>query len=162
MDEGRLENWNIIFVNTEMLVCLLGVMFNGSTIFAIFWNVQMLVVAFQRQPFLSWSVSRWVIFFLCDTRCRLQDIADSKTFSEGMAVWFGWMPQVHVFMTFLLALVFITHLVAVSVFNYHQISHQRHLTYLTGLLDLLACLQRGTIIRMVEIEPGGNKCNMLS
>ena len=122
MDEGRLENWNIIFVSTEMVVCLLGIIFNGAVIFTIYRNVHRRISA-PTYLILSIAVSD---FLSCAIPVPLSIARHfQKEWPFGLAGC-----QAHAFMIFLLALVSITHLVAISVGKYLTItrfSQQRFL-----------------------------------
>ena len=114
MDKRRLENWNIIFVSTELAVCILGIIFNGAVIFTIYRNIHRRISA-PTYLILSIAVSD---FLSCAIPVPLSIARHlQKEWPFGLAGC-----QAHAFMIFLLALVSITHLAAISVGKYLTIT----------------------------------------
>ena len=97
-----------------MLVCLLGIIFNGAVIFTIYRNVHRRITA-PTYLILSIAVSD---FLSCAIPVPLSIARHfQKEWPFGLAGC-----QAHAFMIFLLALVSITHLVAISVGKYLTIT----------------------------------------
>ena len=160
-----IEKWNTFFVTIELLVCLLGMAFNGVVIFTICKNIHRRISA---PTYLILSIA--VTDFL-SSAIPVLDIVHCKIFPKEMAVWFGWMSgscfhdisiRCRIHHSF-------SYHFSGKVLDYHKISFQRFLfqqrestfDYL-GLLDFLTRLQCATISGMVELRAGRNKCNMLS
>ena len=98
------EKWNTIFVVIELVVCFLGLTLNGVVILTIYKTIHRRISA-PTYLILSIAVSDFI-------SCAMP-VPLSKTFSKGMAVWFGWVSG-SCLMISLLALVSITHLAAIS------------------------------------------------
>ena len=108
------ETWSTIFVVIELVVCLLGITFNGVVIFTICRNVHRRISA-ATYLILSIAVSD---FLSCAIPVPLSIARHfQKEWPFGLAGC-----QVHAFMIFLLALVSITHLVAISAGKYLTIT----------------------------------------
>ena len=141
-------------------MCFLGITFNGVVIFTIYRNVHRRISA-PTFLILSIAVSD---FLSCAIPVPLSITRYfQKEWPFGLAGC-----QAHAFMIFLLALVSITHLVAISAGKYLTItrslsrdSYFNKKKVILIILGLLTRLQRATIGRMVEIRPGRNKCYML-
>ena len=100
------EKWRIIFVVTELVVCFLGIALNGGVIFTIYKNIHRRISALT-YLILSMAVSN---FLSCAIPVPLSIARHfQKEWPFGLAGC-----QAHAFMIFLLALVSITHLVAIS------------------------------------------------
>ncbi|XP_078370652.1 melanopsin-B-like [Oculina patagonica] len=116
MHEGRLglANWNPIFVSTELLVCLFGIPLNGIVIFTIYKNICRRTSA---PTYLTLSIA--VSDFLSCAIAIPLSIARhfQKEWPFGMAGC-----KAHAFLIFLLALVSITHLAAISAGKYLTIT----------------------------------------
>ena len=108
-----LDKWSTIFVIIEMVVCLLGIFFNALVIFTICKNIyrlsapSYLILSIAGSDFLSCSVA--IPFSI--TRYF------KKEWPFGMAGC-----QAHAFMIFLLALVSLSHLAAISAGKYLTIT----------------------------------------
>ncbi|XP_078370654.1 melanopsin-like [Oculina patagonica] len=114
MHEGRLASWNTIFVITEILVCLFGITFNGIVIFTICRNIHRRISA-PTYLILSIAVSD---FLSCAIAIPLSIARHfHKEWPFGMAGC-----KAHAFLIFLLALVSITHLAAISAGKYLTIT----------------------------------------
>jgi len=108
------ETWSTIFVVIELVVCLLGITFNGVVIFTICRNVHRRISA-ATYLILSIAVSD---FLSCAIPVPLSIARHfQKEWPFGLAGC-----QAHAFMIFLLALVSITHLVAISAGKYLTIT----------------------------------------
>ena len=109
-----IEKWNTLFVITEFVVCLLGITFNGVVIFTICKNIHRRI-----SPATFFILSIAVSDFLSCTIPIPLSIARhfKKEWPFGMAGC-----RVHAFLIFLLALVSITHLVAISTGKYLTIT----------------------------------------
>ena len=108
------EGWSTIFVTTEILVCVLGTVFNGAVIFTISKNIHRrmsastyLILSIAVSDFLSCAIA---VPLLIARHFRAQ-------WPFGMAGC-----KAYAFMIFLLALVSITHLAAISVGKYLTIT----------------------------------------
>ena len=108
-----LDRWSTIFVVIEMVVCLLGIFFNALVIFTICKNIyrlsapSYLILSIAVSDFLSCSVA---IPFSIARHFK-------KEWPFGMAGC-----QAHAFMIFLLALVSLSHLAAISAGKYLTIT----------------------------------------
>ena len=108
------EKWSTIFVVIELVVCFLGIMFNGVVIFTICRSVHRRISA-PTYLILSIAVSD---FLSCAIAVPLSIARHLiKEWPFGLAGC-----QAHAFMIFLLALVSITHLVAISAGKYLTIT----------------------------------------
>ena len=109
-----IEKWNMFFVVIELVVCLLGITFNGVVIFTISKNIHRRISA-PTYLILSIAVSD---FLSCAIPVPLS-IARyfQKEWPFGLAGC-----QAHAFMIFLFALVSITHLVTISAGKYLTIT----------------------------------------
>ena len=108
------EKRSTIFVITELLVCFLGITFNGVVIFTICRNIHRRISA-PTYLILSIAVSD---FLSCAIPVPLSIARHfQKDWPFGLAGC-----QAHAFMIFLLALVSITHLVAISAGKYLTIT----------------------------------------
>ena len=105
--------WIIVFVTTEIVVCFLGIIFNTLVIFTLYKNTfrlsapSYLIFSIAVSDFLSCSVT---VPFSIARHFR-------KDWPFGMAGC-----QVHAFMVFLLALVSLSHLAAISAGKYLTIT----------------------------------------
>ena len=100
------EKWSIIVVVTELVVCFLGIALNGGSIFTIYKNIHRRISSLT-YLILSIAVSN---FLSCAIPVPLSIARHfQKEWPFGLAGC-----QAHAFMIFLLALVSITHLVAIS------------------------------------------------
>ena len=109
-----IEKWSTIFVVIELLVCFLGITFNGVVIFTIYRNVHRRISA-PTYLILSIAVSD---FLSCAIPVPISIARHfQKKWPFGLAGC-----QAHAFMIFLLALVSITHLVAISAGKYMTIT----------------------------------------
>ena len=108
-----LSKWSTVFVTIEMVVCLLGIFFNALVIFTICKNTYRL----SPSTFLILSIA--VSDFLSSSVAVPFSIARHllKEWPFGMAGC-----QAHAFMIFLLALVSLTHLAAISAGKYLTIT----------------------------------------
>ena len=108
------KNWSMIFVVIELVVCFLGITFNGIVIFTICRNFHRRISA-PTYLILSIAVSD---FLSCAIPVPLSITRHfQKEWPFGLAGC-----QAHAFMIFLLALVSITHLVAISAGKYLTIT----------------------------------------
>ena len=114
MNDEHLVHWNTVFVTTEILVCVLGTIFNGIVIFTICKNIHRRI-----SPPTYFILSIAVSDFLSSTIPIPLLIA-----RHFQAEWpFGIAGcKADAFMIFLLALVSITHLAAISVGKYLTIT----------------------------------------
>ena len=109
-----IEKWSTIFVVIELVVCFLGITFNGVVIFTICKNVHRRISA-QTYLILSIAVSD---FLSCAIPVPLSIARHfQKEWPFGLAGC-----QAHAFMIFQLALVSTTHLVAISAGKYLTIT----------------------------------------
>ena len=108
------EKWNTFFLTIELVVCFLGITFNGVVIFTICKNIHRRISA-PTYLILSIAVSD---FLSCAIPVPL---SIARHFQNEWP--FGLVGcQAHAFMIFLLALVSITHLVTISVGKYLTIT----------------------------------------
>ena len=108
-----ISKWNTVFVTVEFVVCLLGITFNVLVIFTIFKNIHRLSA--PTYLILSIAVSD---FLSCSTALPL---SIARHFQNEWP--FGVLGcQAHAFLIFLLALVSITHLAAISAGKYLTIT----------------------------------------
>ena len=109
-----IEKWNTFFVTIELVVCLLGMAFNGVVIFTISKNIHRRISA---TTYLILSIA--VTDFLSSAIPVPLSIARhfQKKWPFGLAGC-----QVHAFMIFLFTVVSITHLVTISVGKYLTIT----------------------------------------
>ena len=114
MKEGHLTHWSKIFVTAEILVCVLGTLFNGVVIFTISKNIYRRISA-STYLILSIAVSD---FLSCAIAAPLLIARHFRAeWPFGMAGC-----KAYAFMIFLLAIVSITHLAAISVGKYLTIT----------------------------------------
>ena len=109
-----IQKWNTLFVVIELVVCLLGITFNGVVIFTICRNIHRRISA-PTYLILSIAVSD---FLSCAIAIPLSIARHfQKEWPFGLAGC-----QAHAFMIFLFALVSITHLVTISAGKYLTIT----------------------------------------
>ena len=108
------NKWNTIFLTIELVVCFLGIIFNGVVIFTICRNIHRRISA-PTYFILSIAVSD---FLSCGIAIPLSIARHfQKEWPFGMAGC-----KAHAFLIFLLALVSITHLAAISAGKYLTIT----------------------------------------
>ena len=113
-DMDAIEKWNTLFVVIELVVCLLGLTFNGVVLFTIYKNIHRRISA-ATYLILSIAVSD---FLSCAIPVPLSIARHfQKEWPFGLAGC-----QAHAFMIFLFALVSIIHLVTISVGKYLTIT----------------------------------------
>ena len=114
MEEELHAKWNKIFVSTEILVCIFGITFNGIVVFTIYKNIHRRISP-QTYLILSIAVSD---LLSCGVAIPLSISRHvQKEWPFGITGC-----KAHAFLIFLLALVSITHLVAISAGKYLTIT----------------------------------------
>lgn len=114
MSMNAIQKWNTIFVVTQVLVCLLGITFNGVVIYTICRNIHRRISA-PTYLILSIGVSDFLSCVFAVPLSIARYFLEEWPF--GMAGC-----QAHAFVIFLLALVSITHLAAISTGKYLTIT----------------------------------------
>ena len=127
-----LRKWSIVFLTTEIVVCFLGIFFNALVIFTMYKNTfrlsapSYLIFSIAVSDFLSCSVA---VPFSIARHFR-------KEWPFGMAGC-----QAHAFIIFLLALVSLSHLAAISAGKYltitRSVSRQSYLNKKTVMVVIL-------------------------
>ena len=105
---------NTIFVIIELVVCFLGITFNGVVIFTICWNIHRRISA-PTYLILSIAVSDFPSCAIAIPLSIASHVQKKWPFGIGGC-------KAHAFLIFLLALVSITHLAAISVGKYLTIT----------------------------------------
>lgn len=128
-----INSWNTIFVIIELVVSLLGILFNGLVIFTICKNIYRLssssyfILSIALSDFLSCSVA--------------VPLAIARHFQKKWPFGMGGC-QAHAFMIFLLALVSITHLAVISAGKYltitRSLSRESYFNKRNALLIIMA------------------------
>ena len=114
MQEGLNANWNKIFLSTEILVCIFGIAFNGVVIFTLCRNIHRRISA-STYLILSIAVSDLLSCAIAIPLSIASHVQKKWPFGIGGC-------KAHAFLIFLLALVSITHLVAISAGKYLTIT----------------------------------------
>ena len=114
MQEGLHTNWNTIFMSTEILVCIFGITFNAVVIFTLCRNIHRRISA-STYLILSIAVSDFLSCAIAIPLSIASHVQKKWPFGIGGC-------KAHAFLIFLLALVSITHLVAISAGKYLTIT----------------------------------------